>query len=109
MRKFRIKPQHTDEQQNKKRIRLDDTRQEFLTRRQFEWYKSGVRKRQRNFASIKPRDRASIQLPQQILAGAGDQIDHLVIQRLFFRERLGFRYGLLRQRRISPALLREAA
>ena len=46
---------------------------------------------------------------QQIFFGRGNQVDHLAVERFFFRERAGLGDRGLGKLRIAAALVREAA
>ena len=109
MRELRVQTQRAKNQQQKKDIGLNDSRQEFLARGEFKRGVHGILERQRHLGAVESRNGSPVQLLQQIFRRIGDQIDHFGVQGFFFRERLAFRNGFFRKFGVASAPFRETS
>ncbi len=107
VRKLRVESQDTENQQHEENIRLHNPRKKSLPRRKFEGRARGILQRELCLGTVESRNCTAVQLPHEIIGRTHDQIDHFPVQCFLFGEGAAFRDGLLRQRRVASASLRE--
>ncbi len=104
MREFGVQPQHTHDQQNKKRVGLHDARQEPFPQRHRNRLEPWIAQRQLRRGTVKTFDRAPVQFRQQVFRRVCQKVDQLSVQRFGFGPRFAVHYRRLRQFHVPSAL-----
>src|SRR6202041_683839 len=93
MGEFHVESEDAQNQQNEKRIGLNDAGEKFFTAGHF--LLGNDRMRERNFcsAAVEPGDGGPVQLREQIFLGGGHDINELAIQSFLVAKRLGIGDG----------------
>src|SRR5260370_6141488 len=107
MRELCVNTKNTENQQHKENIGLDNARKKLLPGGKFKRFARRILQRELHLGAFESLDRPTVQLPNELVGRIDDQIDHFPVQGFLFRVSAAFRDGLLRQRRVAPASLRE--
>ena len=109
MRELGVQAEHANQQQDEKRVGLDDACEKALSRGHRQSGDLRTRQRELGRPPAKTRDRAAVQFSEQRLAGVGDQIAQSAIHGFPFGERLRISDGGFGQRDVAAAALGIAA
>src|SRR6267143_2452415 len=107
MRELSVDAKNSKNQQHKENIGLDDAGKKFLAGRKFKRSARRIFQGELCLGSVKSLDRPAVPLTYQFIRRTHDQIDHFPVQGFLLRVSAAFRDGLLRERRVASASLRE--
>src|SRR5260370_21981941 len=107
LRELSVDAKNSKNQQHKANFGRDNAGKKFLAGRKFKRRARRIFQGELSLGAVKSLDRAAVQLPYQFIRRIHDQIDHFPVQGFLLRVSAAFRDGLLRQRRVASASLRE--